>query len=129
MKLADTTLLMDHARGDEAVGAFLDAHADEAIAVSTLSLQELAVGEVLARDQSLQAILGHLGAFDVLEFTAKHAYAGAGIEATLRSNDTYEPAFARDVLIGGVARALSVPVVTRDASHFARFDGVHVESY
>lgn len=129
MKVVDTTVLVDHARGTEAVGAYLAAQGSETLVVSTISLQELAVGEIAARAESLPTILGHLGAFDVRAYTAEHAYHAASLEAELRATGEYEPALARDVLIGGVARALSSPVVTRNADHFARFDDVRVETY
>jgi predicted nucleic acid-binding protein len=34
-----------------------------------------------------------------------------------------------DVLIGGVARSLSVPVVTKNVDYYERFDGVRLEGY
>lgn len=129
MKVVDTTVLVDHARGDPGVGSFLANHSDEHLIVSTISFQELAVGEVAARNETLPAILGNLGAFDIRAFTAEHAYHAAVIEATLRSEGEYEPVLARDILIGGVARAYSIPVVTTNKSHFARFDRVAVETY
>lgn len=129
MKVVDTTVLVDHARGDPAVGTYLADHDATTLVVSTISLQELAVGEVVARDESLAAIRGHLGAFDIRPYTAEHAYEGAVIEATLRTRGDYDPALARDVLIGGVARALEAPVVTRNEDHFAQFDDVTVETY
>lgn len=129
MKVADTTVLVDHARGTAAVARLLADHAEETLVVSTISFQELAVGEVAARNESLAGILVHLGAFNVRAYTAEHAYHAAVIEAQLRASGDYEPVLARDVLIGGVARSLSVPVVTRNADHFSRFDGVDVEPY
>lgn len=129
MKVADTTVLVDHARGTEAVARYLDDHADETLVVSTISFQELAVGEVAVRDESLAAVLDSLGGFDVRSFTPGHAYHAAVIEAELRETGQYESALARDLLIGGVARSLSVPVVTRNEAHFSRFSGVAVEEY
>lgn len=129
MKVVDTTLLVGHARGEQAVATYLSEHANQTLLVSTISLQELAVGEVLARGESRAAIIGYLGSFDVRAFTDAHAYEAAGIEAELRGSGEYDPSLARDVLIGGVARSLSVPVVTRNTDHFERFEGVHVETY
>lgn len=129
MKVVDTTLLIGHARGDDAVGAYLAGHESETLVVSAIALQELAVGEVAARDESKATILGNLGAFDVRPFTDDHAYHAAVIEATLRVDGEYRPTLARDVLVGGVARSLSVPVVTRNVAHFEAFDGVRVETY
>lgn len=129
MKVVDTTLLIGHARGEERVASYLGAHTDETLVVSAIVFQELAVGEALAREESKATILSHLGAFDVRAFDADHAYHAAVIEATLRTTGEYDPALAADVLVGGVARSLSVPVVTRNEAHFERFDGVTVETY
>lgn len=129
MKVVDTTVVVDHARGRPAVATYLADHADETLVLSTISFQELAVGEVAARDETQAAVLGNLGAFDVRAYTPDHAYHAAVIEAELRATDRYDPALARDVLIAGVARSLSAPVVTRNPDHFTRFDAVEVEPY
>ncbi len=129
MKVVDTTLLIGHARGEQRVESYLTGHAEETLVVPTIAFQELAVGEVAARDESKAAILGHLGAFDVRAFDDDHAYHAAVIEAKLRSAGEYNPSLAADVLVGGVARSLSVPVVTQNVEHFSKFDGVAVESY
>lgn len=129
MKVVDTTLLVRHARGEERVASYLTDHADETLIVPTIAVQELAVGEVVARDESKAAILGNLGAFDVRAFDDDHAYHAAVIEAKLRSEGEFDRALAGDVLVGGVARSLSVPVVTQNTAHFAKFDGVSVENY
>lgn len=129
MKVLDTTALIDHARGDPAIGRYLAEHHATTLVVSTISFQELAVGEVVAGDETLAAIRGHLGAFDIRSYTAEHAYEGAAIEAALRERGDYDPALARDVLIGGVARDLEAPIVTRNTDRFAKFDEVDVETY
>jgi predicted nucleic acid-binding protein len=129
MKVVDTTLLIGHARGEERVASYLAAHEGETLVVPAVVFQELAVGEVLARDESKAAIRNHLGAFDVRAFDADHAYHAAVIEAKLRSASDYDRALAADVLVGGVGRSLSVPVVTRNRAHFEKFDGVAVENY
>lgn len=129
MKVVDTTLLVGHARGEARVGSYLADHADETFVVPTVVFQELAVGEIAARDGSKAEILGRLSGFDVRAFDADHAYHAAAIEAELRSAGSYDAALAVDVLVGGVARSLSVPVLTRNVDHFEQFDGVTVESY
>lgn len=128
MNVVDTTVVVDHARGQPAIGCYLADHHPTTLIVSTVSFQELAVGEVAARDQTLAAIRGHLGAFDSRPHTAEHAYEGAVIEATLRERGDSDPALARAVLIGGVARAFEVPVVTQTPDQFETFDAVEVET-
>lgn len=129
MKVAGTTVLIDHARGDDAVATDLADHVDETLVVSTISFQELAVGEIVARGESLSAIRNNVGAFDVRAYSPAHAYHAAAIEAELRAAGDYVPTLARDILIGGVARAHSIPVLTRNPDHFSRFDGVAVDAY
>ena len=129
MKVVDTTLLIDHARGETAAGAFLDAHEDDTLVASAISLSELAVGEIMARSATIHEVLSGLGAFDVRAFTAAHAYHAAAIEAALRDDGAYRTSLATDVLIGGVARSLDVPLVTRSVDDFQPFDGVVVEGY
>lgn len=129
MKIIDTTLLIGHARGDDAVETYLTEHATETLIVPTIAFQELAVGEVAARDETKEETLSYLGAFDVRAFDSDHAYHAAVIETDLRRKGEYDSRLARDVLIGGVARSLSRPVVTRNTDHFSKFDGVSVETY
>jgi predicted nucleic acid-binding protein len=129
MRVVDTTLLIGHARGDSAVETYLTDHATETLIVPTIAFQELAVGEVAARDKTKEATLGYLGAFDVRAFDSDHAYHAAVIEADLRAKGEYDPTLASDILIGGVARSLSLPVVTRNTDHFSKFNGVSVETY
>lgn len=65
MKVVDTTVLVEHARGTAAVASFLAEQSDKTLVVSTMSRQELAVGEIAARTETLAAIRGNLGAFDI----------------------------------------------------------------
>lgn len=129
MKVVDTTVLVDHARGDPALETYLDEHAGETLVVPTIAFYELAVREVLARNESKEAVLASLGGFDVRAFTADHAYESATIESELRRRGAYDDTLSDDILVAGVARSLSVPVVTRNTDHFESFDGVTVESY
>lgn len=129
MKVVDSTFLINHARGDRGVCDYLSDHGDETIIVPTVAFQELAVGEVLARDRSKEAIGRDLGPADVRPFTVDHAYHAARIEADLRSQGRYDPALKSDILVGAVGRYLGVPVVTRNTDDFALFDGVTVETY
>lgn len=129
MKVVDTTLLIGHARGDRTVETYLTDHESETLIVPTIAFQEIAVGEIAARDESKESILSYLGAFDVRAFDSTHAYHAAVIEADLRATGEYDPVLAGDIRIGGMARALSVSVVTRNTDHFSKFDGVSLETY
>jgi predicted nucleic acid-binding protein len=129
MKVVDSTFLISHARGEQVVSDYLTEHSNETIVVPTIAFQELAVGEVLARDKSKQAICRDLGPFSVRPFTNDHAYHAAQIEATLREQGDYDPVLKSDILIGAVGRSLGIPVVTRNTDDFTLFAGVTVETY
>lgn len=128
MKVVDTTFLIDYFRKHTTIEQYL-ANEEETIVASTVTFADLAVGEILARDESKEDALSDLGWLDIRPFTVEHAYEAASIEATLRDCGEYEVEFTNDIQIAGVARALDVPVVTRNTDHFERFDGVDVESY
>ena len=129
MKVADTTLLVDHARGDHRAERVLDAYEDtDTLVASTISVTEIAVGEIIARDATYHEMLAGLGNFDVRPFAAEHAYHAAAIEADLREREAYEARLATDIQIAGVARSLGTSVLTRNATGFERFGGVAVES-
>lgn len=128
MKVVDTTFLIDYYRKHVVVEQYL-ANEEETIVASTVTFAELAVGEIMAREESKEDILSDLGWLDIRPFTVEHAYEAASIEAILRDCGEYEERLVNDIQIGGTARALDVPVVTRNTDHFERFDGVDVESY
>lgn len=129
MKIVDSTFLIDYYRHPDPVEAYLSTHDSETLIAPTIVFQEIAVGEITARNESEEAILSDIGWLDVRPFTTHHAYHAATIEADLRERGAYDPTIKSDVLIGGVARALSVPIVTRNTDHFAAFDGVTTETY
>lgn len=129
MNVVDSTFLIDYYRRPEPVEAYLSAHDGETLIAPTIVFQEIAVGEIAARSESKEAILSDLGWLDIRSFTAQHAYHAAVIETDLRGRSAYDPTLKSDVLVGGVARALSAPVVTRNTDHFELFDGVTVETY
>lgn len=129
MRVVDSTFLIDYYRQPEPVEAYLSAHDGETLIAPTIVFQEVAVGEIVARNESEEAILSDIGWLDIRPFSTHHAYQAAMIEADLRRRGAYDPTIKSDVLIGGVARALSVPVITRNTDHFEPFDGVTVETY
>jgi predicted nucleic acid-binding protein len=133
MKLLDTTFLVDHQRGEEAVARFLEDcdDRDETLITSSINLKEIAVGKILVEEPkpSIEDVLADFGWLEVEPFSQRHALEAARIESELRESDDYEPELAADILIAGVARSLDVPVVTRNTDDFETFDGVSVEEY
>lgn len=129
MKFFDSTFLVDYLRGESAVGTYLEANADEEFVTSTINFKEVAVGELTVDDPTRREVLSDFGWLRVESFGPRHAYAAAEIEATLRESGRYDSSLAGDVLVGGAAKALDTPVVTRNVADFERFDGVDVERY
>lgn len=135
MKLLDTTFLAHYYRGDSRVESFLDAHDDREadLVTSTINVEEIAVGvHTVKDDPSLESIRAELGWLTVLPFEPEDAFAAAGIEADLHTDDTVGQdrinALAGDVLIAGVAENRGATVVTENVADFETL-GVPVESY
>jgi len=132
MKLLDTTFLVDHHRGEEAVERFLeDLDEGETLVTPSINLKEIAVGKFLVEEPTpdVNDVLADFGWLEVEPFTEKHALEAARIEAELRESGSYEPELAADILIVGVARSLDARIVTRNTDDFETFDGVSVEDY
>ena len=133
MKLLDTTFLVDHQRGEEAVARFLEdcEEDDETLVTSSINLKEIAVGKFIVEEPkpTSEDVLADFGWLEVESFSQRHALEAARIEAELRDSDGYEPGLAADLLIAGVARSLDAPVVTRNTDDFEKFDGVSAEKY
>jgi len=133
MKLLDTTFLVDHQRGKEAVARFLEDCDDreEMLITSSVNLKEIVVGKFLVEEPTpdMNDVLADFGWLEIEPFSRKHALEAARIEAELRQSDEYEPELAADILIAGVARSLNSPVVTCNTDGFETFDGVPVKEY
>ena len=133
MKLLDTTFLVDHQRGEDAVARFLEdcEEKGETLVTSSINLKEIAVGKILVEEPTptVEEVLADFGWLEVEPFSQRHALESARIEAELRGAGSYEPELAADILIAGVARSLKAPVVTRNTDDFEKFDGVSVEEY
>jgi predicted nucleic acid-binding protein len=133
MKLLDTTFLVDHQRGEDAIARFLEDCDDrgETLVTSSINLKEIAVGKFLVEEPTpdVNDVIADFGWLEVEPFSRKHALEAARIEAELRESDEYEPELSADILIAGVARSLDAPVVTRNTDDFEKFDGVSVKEY
>ena len=134
MKLLDTVFLIEYWQGHDAVEAYLETTAaSESFVSTTISLKELAVGRAVLGSLDPGEFEAAFGWLTFLPFGPAHAYAAATIEAVLRTrsdvNQARMNALAADLLIGGVARAESATVVTRNVDDFELFDGVSVETY
>ncbi len=133
MKLLDTTVLVDHQRGEDAVALYLGEVEDEneALATTTVNLKEISVGKMMLEEPrpGIEDVLGDFGWLEVIPFSERDALEAASIEAGLRDAGEYRRGLAADLLIAGAARARDATVVTRDVSDFELFEGVETESY
>jgi predicted nucleic acid-binding protein len=131
MKFLDTTFLIDHQHGTPQVESYLKAHENETFVTSVLNLKEVAVGRFMTQTPSptQQDIRDDFHWLQVEPFSLSHGLAAAEIEADLRNDDRHHSISATDIFIGGVAKTLNAPVVTRNTQDFDLFFGVAVETY
>jgi tRNA(fMet)-specific endonuclease VapC len=99
--------------------------------ISTVTLAELSVGPLVARDDTTraarQAVLQQAEAsFDPLPFDAAAARAFARVAADLRASGRRPAARAFDALIAATALANGLPLYTVDARDVMGIDGLDV---
>lgn len=99
--------------------------------VSTLSLAELCVGPLVARDQTKRRVReAQLAmawqAFDALPFDRGAAEAFGVVSSSLRRAGRIGSARSIDALIAAVAMAHRLPLYTCDPGDFAGIDGLDV---
>ena len=127
MKLVDTDLLIDlqreYVKGEPGPAmAFLRAHEGVALAISTVSVLEFleGYGHPRAGERLLEAYVR-------LPVTDSVARRGSRLRRTLRAEGQMIGDF--DVLIAATALDAGVPLVTANATHFKRVQGLEVETY
>lgn len=121
----DADFLVDYLDGVDATREFLLAREADAFYLPTIALFEVYRGE-LPR-VSLSTLRSAFDWATPLPFTDAAAGEAARIEAELA--DRGEPIGARDTMIAGVVREAGGTVVTRNAAHFERVDGLEVTTY
>jgi hypothetical protein len=99
--------------------------------ISTITLAELSVGPLVARDESERAArLAHLqqaeADFDPLAFDVDAARAFGQVAASLRRSGRKSSARAYDAMIAAVALANGLPLYTCNPDDFAGIDGLVV---
>ena len=114
-RISDPTLLPEHPR------------------ISTITLAELSVGPLVARDDAERAArLAHLqqaeADFDPLPFDAAAARAFGSVAAGLRRAGRKPAARAYDAMIAAIAIANGLPVYTCNPQDFVAIDGLTVVS-
>ena len=99
--------------------------------ITAVTLAELSVGPLLARDEKERAARqAHLqqaeADFDPIPFDAAAARAFGGVAASLRRTGRKTAARAYDAMIAATAIARDLPVYTCNPSDFAGIDGLTV---
>lgn len=99
--------------------------------ITTVTLAELSVGPLVARDEperaARQALLQQAEAdFDPLPFDASAARAFGGVAASLRAAGRKPVARAYDAMIAATAMANGLPVYTCNPADFSGIDGLRV---
>lgn len=101
--------------------------------MSTITVEEIAVGEHIVAEPTKQDLLLHFGWVRVVPFTVDHAFVAGKIEAALQKEPSVNQdrinSLKGDLLIAGVAKTLDAPIVTRNTDDFELFEGVTVETY
>lgn len=126
MKLLETSYLVDYEKGRSVARDFYEAHRNEALTASTISVFEMAFGAVWESHRDLEELQESLLWVDFLPYTVADAIEGARIQAELQSSGDRIP--VGDMMIAGVARNRGATLVGAD-EHFERIDGLDVESH
>ncbi len=124
--VVDTSVLVAAERAEQPVERLLAPEIE--LAISAISLMEIQRGverSVGARQrQRREAFLAEIGTLEVLPVDADVALVGAQVWADLERRGMRIPAF--DLLIAATALANERPLLTADARHFSRVEGLDV---
>jgi predicted nucleic acid-binding protein len=123
-------LLRERVRGEAGPAmASLQTLADEAMFLSVFVLCELQAGARMSArpNDELGRVSRLLEHVELVLPDATFASLYGELEASLRKSGTPIPTM--DLLIGTAAKQYGMPLLTRDPRHFARIDGLIVESY
>lgn len=115
--ILDACFLIDLLDGDEAAVAKLDELSEELLVVPTLVYTEVGVG--IEPDTEMESRFEEVMAdVPLVPYDSEAARRAVAIQRDLRSRG--DPVGAVDAMIAGIALARDEPVVTRNASEFAR---------
>ncbi|MFB6211028.1 MAG: type II toxin-antitoxin system VapC family toxin [Halobacteriales archaeon] len=133
-KLLDTTFLIHYWGGVDAIEEYLSTHEETAEFITTaINLKEIVVGRRLQGVFDRTEIRSTFEWVEIVPFDSETVFLTGQLESSLQENpdinqDKINSAMG-DLLIAAVARQLEVPIVTRNETDFALFDGVDVETY
>ncbi|EZQ10224.1 twitching motility protein PilT [Candidatus Acidianus copahuensis] len=123
-KCLDTDMLIDFLRGKKEAVNYIEKNKGFSLKTTVVNLFELYYGSFL-RGKGKEEVDALKDALDILEFRYPEE---AGKEfAELSKNG--EIIDVRDLLIGVIARENGCTIVTGNAKHFSRINGLKVENY
>jgi predicted nucleic acid-binding protein len=114
--VVDTSVLIDHLRGDNRARAALARAQDEGLAASVLTQVEILAGMRPAEEHGTRVLFGAIEWLDVDEDLA--ARAGALAQRYLRSHPGVEVV---DYVIAATTERLGARLLTRNRNHFPMF--------
>lgn len=119
MKLVDTSVIVDHLRGNSAATALFEkwVEDEESLVASELTRFELLAGMRPDEQARLEALFSVLVWVPVAEQVSRHA--GAFARDHRRSHSGIG---AVDYLLAGTAKALGADLMTTNVRHFPMFD-------
>lgn len=126
MKLLETSYLVDYERGHDSAKSYFDAHTDEPLMASTVSMFELAFGVVWDGRRTLSELRDSLSWVEFVEFGVEDALEGARILSERQDEGERIP--IPDAMVAGVARNRGATLVAADA-HFDAIDGLTVQRH
>lgn len=126
MKLLDTSVLVDYARGELEAANYLERNHDTVFGAPTIVLSEVYRGLFQTSDVGREEVKAKYGWVRAVPFTEEAAIESAALRSTLSSRG--EKINASDTYIAGTARAFDVPLVTGDRD-FEKVDDLEVEYY
>ena len=119
--VVDTSVLIDHLRGDErAIGLLKRALASgEPLSASVLTKVEILAGVRVSEERAVRRLFGTLSWIDVDDALAERA--GALAREFLRSHPGIDPV---DYVIAATVERLDAQLLTRNVKHFPMFPGL-----
>lgn len=131
MVLLDTSYLIDYMRGKEEAKKLYEKLSEkgEEFHVPSIAIMEIANGAYgkNKKDDEIGQIKEFLASFSILSFDQESAWKAGEIEAFLgRKGEIIEP---EDIMIGAIALQNGEILVTRNAKHFDRIEGLALEKY
>ena len=125
MAVMDTSALIDLGNGNRRIlEAIEKAGGEHELVIPAPAVFELSAGSPAGLDESRRRLVG---IFTVLPFTSAHAEQAGNVFRQLKNKG--REIGALDAMIAGMALVEKQPVITANAKHFSRVEGLEVITY